>query len=37
MIDEESFGLLDEESIKEMIVAVRPRRKFIKKLEEEKV
>ena len=37
MIDEEAFGLLDEESIKEMIVAVRPRRKFIKKLEEEKV
>ena len=37
MIDEEAYGLLDEESIKEIIVAVGPRRKFLKKLEEEKV
>jgi hypothetical protein len=37
MIDEEALYLLDESSIKEMITAVGPRRKLLKKLEEEKV
>ena len=37
MIDEEAFMLLDEASLKEMVPAVGPRKKFMKKLEEEKV
>ena len=37
MIDEEALRLLDHDSIKEMITAVGPRRKLLKKLEEEKV
>jgi hypothetical protein len=37
MIDEEAFGLLDEQSIREMIPAVGPRRKLLKKIEDEKV
>jgi hypothetical protein len=37
MIDKEALELLDEESVKEMVVAVGPRRKLLKKLEEEKV
>ena len=37
MIDEEGFALLDEASLKEMIPAVGPRKKLMKKLEEEKV
>ena len=37
MIDEEACMLLDEASLKEMVPAVGPRKKFMKKLEEEKV
>ena len=37
MVDEEAFNLLDEESIKDMIVVVGPKRKFLKKMGEEKV
>ncbi len=35
MIDKEALELSDEESVKEMVVAVGPRRKLLKKLEEE--
>ena len=35
MVDEESFHLLDLEAIKEMIPAVGPRQKFLKKFAEE--
>ena len=37
MIDKEALELLDEESVKEMVVSIGPRRKLLKKLEEEKV
>ena len=37
MIDKEALELLDVESVKEMVVSIGPRRKLLKKLEEEKV
>ena len=37
MIDKEALELLDEDSVTEMVVSIGPRRKLLKKLQEEKV
>ena len=37
MIDEDALMQLDEESIKDMVIAVGPRKTFLQKFNEEKV